>query len=116
MTIYEIDHIQLAMPAGQEEKARAFYTGVLGFTEFPKPDMLANRGGAWFFSATVKIHLGIDANFHAARKAHPAFLVDNLDVMLLKLKQAGIEFDALNRRWMVINVSTSSTPLEIGSN
>ena len=43
MTIYVIDHVQLAMPAGEEEKARAFYNRVLGIEEVPRT---AASGGA----------------------------------------------------------------------
>lgn len=86
MTILAIDHIQLAMPQGEEEKARAFYVGLLGFTEIPKPPQLAGRGGAWFEAGTVKLHLGVEADFHPARKAHPAFLVDDLPSLAARLE------------------------------
>lgn len=78
MTLLAIDHVQLAMPAGREPDARAFYVGILGLTEVAKPDDLARRGGCWFESAVVKVHLGVDPDFHAAAKAHPAFLVDDV--------------------------------------
>jgi catechol 2,3-dioxygenase-like lactoylglutathione lyase family enzyme len=73
-----VDHIQLAMPAGQEHTARHFYVEVLGLTEIRKPVHLAARGGAWFENADVKIHLGVDPDFRPARKAHPGLLVTNL--------------------------------------
>ena len=81
MTIYAIDHVQLAMPPGEEDKARAFYGGVLGMRETPKPPVLTARGGAWFEAGTVKVHLGVEQDFRPARKAHPAFLVENLDAL-----------------------------------
>jgi catechol 2,3-dioxygenase-like lactoylglutathione lyase family enzyme len=79
MSILGIDHVQLAMPAGGELQARAFYAGVLGLTEIPKPATLVARGGAWFGNRAVQIHLGIEAGFRPAQKAHPALLVDDLD-------------------------------------
>lgn len=79
--ILGIDHVQLAMPAGQEDAARAFYGGVLGLTEQPKPANLAARGGVWFVQGTVKIHLGVEAEFRPALKAHPALLVDDLEAL-----------------------------------
>lgn len=91
--ILSIDHLQIAMPAGEEEKARAFYVNLLGFTEIPKPPELAKRGGAWFQSANVQIHLGVEPDFRPARKAHPAFLVNNLDTLLAKIQNAGFEVD-----------------------
>jgi catechol 2,3-dioxygenase-like lactoylglutathione lyase family enzyme len=93
MTILSIDHIQIAMPAGEEEKARAFYVRVLGFTEMPKPPELAKRGGAWFQAGNVQLHLGVEADFHPAHKAHPAFLVDDLAAILILAQNAGCETD-----------------------
>ena len=72
------DHVQLAMPAREEARARSFYVGVLGMTEIPKPEELRARGGAWFQSGEVQIHLGVDPNFVAARKAHPALRCSDL--------------------------------------
>lgn len=94
MTIISIDHVQIAMPAGEEEKARAFYVGLLGFTEIPKPPDLAKRGGAWFQSGDVRLHLGIESEFGPARKAHPAFIVDNLDSLIAHIQRIGYESDA----------------------
>ena len=76
--IYGLDHLQLAMPAGQEDIARQFYVGVLGLTEIPKPAHLIKRGGAWFLAGDMPIHLGVDKDFRPARQAHPAFLVRDL--------------------------------------
>ncbi|HET7461533.1 MAG TPA: VOC family protein [Longimicrobium sp.] len=70
--------MQLAMPAGGEDRARAFYAGVLGMTEVPKPPVLAARGGAWFAGGAVQVHLGVEEDFRPARKAHPALAVENL--------------------------------------
>jgi len=89
MTIVGIDHVQLAMPAGREDDARAFYVGLLGLTEIPRPADLSRRGGAWFENAHVKIHLGVDPDFHPARKAHPALLVRELSSLLARLRAAG---------------------------
>ncbi len=93
MTLLAIDHVQIAMPAGEEDRARAFYNGVLGFSEIAKPAALANRGGAWFQSQDVQIHLGVDADFRPARKAHPAFIVQDLDSLLANIQEAGYETD-----------------------
>lgn len=69
MTVTAVHHVQLAMPAGGEVAARAFYAELLGLPEVPKPPALAVRGGCWFESATVRIHLGVEADFRPARKA-----------------------------------------------
>ena len=89
MTVVGIDHVQLAMPAGREADARAFYGGLLGIPERAKPPELAARGGAWFESGALKIHLGVDADFRPARKAHPALLVRDLRRLVERLGAAG---------------------------
>jgi catechol 2,3-dioxygenase-like lactoylglutathione lyase family enzyme len=94
MRILAIDHVQLAMPAGEEEKARAFYGGILGLKETPKPPELAQRGGVWFQNEGVTLHLGVESDFRPARKAHPALVVDDLEAFLQICLANGIETDA----------------------
>ena len=83
--IRSLDHIQLAMPAGQEEKARQFFVDLLGFIEIEKPKPLRSRGGVWFQAGAAQLHLGVQPAFKPATKAHPAFLVDNLEKLRTKL-------------------------------
>jgi len=78
------------MPAGGEDAARAFFEGLLGIAEVPKPAHLAARGGCWFEDGDVKIHLGVEADFRPARKAHAALLVDGLGELVERLRAAGI--------------------------
>ena len=73
-----IDHVQLAMPVGGEAIARQFYADVLGFVEMPKPPVMVARGGCWFQAGAVKLHLGAEVEFIAARKAHPALVLHGL--------------------------------------
>jgi catechol 2,3-dioxygenase-like lactoylglutathione lyase family enzyme len=89
MGIVALDHIQLAMPEGREHEARTFYAGVLGLSEQPKPRNLARRGGVWFALGGVKIHLGVEAGFRPALKAHPAFRVENLAELRARCEAAG---------------------------
>jgi catechol 2,3-dioxygenase-like lactoylglutathione lyase family enzyme len=89
MTISRIEHVQLAMPAGGEERAREFYGSLLGIPEIAKPPHLATRGGCWFERGELKIHLGVESDFRPARKAHPALLVTDLKSLLQKLQAAG---------------------------
>jgi catechol 2,3-dioxygenase-like lactoylglutathione lyase family enzyme len=93
MKILAIEHVQLAMPMEKEEKARAFYGDILGLTEIAKPPELAKRGGVWFQSGIVYLHLGVEANFRPNRKAHPALLVDDLAGFLLVCRDKGVEID-----------------------
>jgi catechol 2,3-dioxygenase-like lactoylglutathione lyase family enzyme len=87
--IVRLDHVQLAMPAGLESEAIAFYEGVLGIPHVPKPVHLAARGGCWFEAGDVKVHLGVDANFRPASKAHPAFIVDDVRDLAAAVVAAG---------------------------
>lgn len=91
MNVLAIEHAQFAMPRGEEDKARAFYTGVLGLPEVPKPTDLAKRGGCWFENGAVKLHLGVEDDFRPAKKAHVALVVSDLDALLAKARAAGCE-------------------------
>ena len=91
MKALRIEHAQLAMPKGEEDKARAFYTGVLGVPEVSKPDDLAKRGGCWFEDGSLKLHLGVEDDFRPAKKVHVAVVVDDLDGLLAKARKAGCE-------------------------
>lgn len=79
MTILALHHVQLAMPPGGESRATDFYEGLLGIPRVTKPAHLEARGGCWFESSSVRVHLGVEPGFRPAEKAHPAFLVDDLD-------------------------------------
>jgi catechol 2,3-dioxygenase-like lactoylglutathione lyase family enzyme len=92
MRVARIDHVQLAMPPGGEPLARVFYGGVLGLAEVPKPPVLAARGGCWFENDDVKIHLGVEADFRPALKAHPAFVVENLPELKATLTGASVDY------------------------
>lgn len=89
MPVERLDHLQLAMPAGREDEARAFYQDALGIDEVIKPPHLASRGGCWFERGALKVHLGVEADFRPARKAHPAFIVTELAALVATLKSHG---------------------------
>jgi catechol 2,3-dioxygenase-like lactoylglutathione lyase family enzyme len=89
MPLYAIDHIQLAMPPRQEERARAFYGLVLGLSEQSRPGDLAKRGGVWFECGSLRVHLGVEQDFRPAQKAHPAFLVEGLPEIVERCKREG---------------------------
>jgi catechol 2,3-dioxygenase-like lactoylglutathione lyase family enzyme len=85
-----LDHVQLAMPGGGEEAARAFYGGLLGLPELAKPAQLAGRGGCWFALPGGGLHLGVEEPFSPARKAHPALRVRDLEAARAALAAAGV--------------------------
>jgi catechol 2,3-dioxygenase-like lactoylglutathione lyase family enzyme len=90
MRIKSIEHVQLAMPPGREADARKFYGDLLGIPEKPKPPGLVKRGGCWFESGALKLHLGVEADFRPARKAHPALIVEDLPALESVLRAAGV--------------------------
>jgi catechol 2,3-dioxygenase-like lactoylglutathione lyase family enzyme len=77
----DLDHVQLAAPAGSEGEARRFYGAVLGLAEIAKPPALAGRGGVWFQCGAHQIHIGIEADFRPARKAHIALRVPDVGTL-----------------------------------
>ncbi|MCB0977127.1 MAG: glyoxalase [Acidimicrobiales bacterium] len=107
MSITALHHVQLAMPIGGEDAAREFFAGPLGLTEVPKPADMAARGGCWFEKGEVRLHLGVEADFRPARKAHPALLVEDLPSLVDRLRTNGTtlaEGDPLEgfaHRWFV---------------
>ncbi|MEM8882510.1 MAG: VOC family protein [Planctomycetota bacterium] len=80
-----LDHIQIAMPAGREDEARAFYGGLLGLREVAKPAELAKSGGCWFRGGRAEIHVGVQKDFQPSRKAHPGLRVVDFDAVHEKL-------------------------------
>jgi len=90
MQIVGLDHVQLAMPPGGEAEARRFYGEVLGLVEVEKPAPLAAKGGCWFEASGTAVHLGVQADFVPARKAHPAFRVADLEACYRALETAGV--------------------------
>ena len=93
-----IHHVQVSCPAGGEDAARRFYGEGLGIPEVAKPPVLAARGGCWFRDGDreggrVEIHVGVEDGFTPARRAHPAFLVDDLDATAVRLEGLGFVVD-----------------------
>ncbi|MBV9796890.1 MAG: VOC family protein [Solirubrobacterales bacterium] len=89
MRIVAIDHVQLVGPPGCEPEARAFYRDLLGLEELPRPKSLPDPDGCWFRAGAQQLHVGVEEPFHAAGKAHPSFLVDDLAGLVAKLEAAG---------------------------
>ena len=86
-----LHHVQLAMPEGEEEQAVRFYAEVLGLDQIGKPPQLAPRGGVWFRSGELEVHLGVEEGFRPAVKAHPAFLVTDVEMLRDRIEKAGFK-------------------------
>ncbi len=95
MISLSLDHVQLAIPANVEDRADEFYVGVLGFLAVDKPEALAKRGGRWYEQGSVRLHLGVDAQFVPSAKAHVAFTVAGYDELARRLVQvhARVQYD-----------------------
>jgi catechol 2,3-dioxygenase-like lactoylglutathione lyase family enzyme len=85
-----IDHVQLAAPKGCEETAREFWGEKMGLMEIPKPESLQGRGGCWFEIGKQQLHIGVEADFQPAKKAHPAFVIENLETFRKHLENRGV--------------------------
>ena len=98
-----LHHVQVACPPGGEDGVRRFYGDALGLTEVGKPADLRGRGGAWFRAydargaVTAEVHVGVEEPFTPARKAHPAFVVDDLDAVAGSVAAGGFEVDDRER-------------------
>jgi catechol 2,3-dioxygenase-like lactoylglutathione lyase family enzyme len=90
MRIVSLDHVQIAIPVGGEDRAREFYTRILGLSEVEKPAAMAGRNSIWFVAGQVNLHLGIEPAFHPAKRAHPALVVEGLDEILASCEHAGL--------------------------
>ena len=84
-----LDHVQIAIPPGSDAEARAFYGTLLGLRELDRPAVLAGRSGCWFDLGTQQLHLGVEADFRPARKAHVALVTDDLAMLRRRLADAG---------------------------
>jgi catechol 2,3-dioxygenase-like lactoylglutathione lyase family enzyme len=98
-----LHHVQVACPPGGEDAARRFYVDALGLTEVDKPADLVARGGCWFRAydgsgaVAAELHVGVEDPFAPARKAHPAFVVDDVDAVASRLRELGFEVDESQR-------------------
>lgn len=86
-----LHHIQLAIPAGGEDRCRDFWGRILGFDELQKPPVLAARGGCWFRGGGLEVHLGVEEDFRPAAKAHPGILINDLDSVSARLEENQVE-------------------------
>jgi catechol 2,3-dioxygenase-like lactoylglutathione lyase family enzyme len=88
MHVLRLNHVQLPMPPGGEDRARAFYRKVRGLRQIPQPPVLAARGGVWFEIGELQLHLGVESDFRPARKAHPALDVSDFDALAVHCEAA----------------------------
>jgi catechol 2,3-dioxygenase-like lactoylglutathione lyase family enzyme len=88
--VKRLDHVQICIPFGAEDEARAFYTDLLGFTEIEKPDSLKANGGLWYQVGDIELHIGVEDRDGYNSKSHPAFEVENIDEVRRYLEENGV--------------------------
>jgi catechol 2,3-dioxygenase-like lactoylglutathione lyase family enzyme len=93
VSILGIDHVQVAVPRGCEDDARAFYGRLLGMEEVPKPEAIRGRGGCWFRAGSQELHVGVEDPFAPARKAHPGLVATDLEAIRARLDTAGVVYE-----------------------
>lgn len=83
--------MQICVPKGAEDEARAFYCGVLGLPEIAKPESLSGRGGLWLQVGDRPVHIGTEGPVdRSATKAHLAYAVEHLERWRERLEREGI--------------------------
>ena len=87
--VFALDHTQIAIPKGEEARARAFWCDALGLREIAKPEALHPRGGLWLALNGAELHLGVEEPFTPARKAHPGFAVADIDDIAARITALG---------------------------
>lgn len=90
INILRLDHLQVCIPIGMEEKAREFYTGILGLEEIEKPDSLKPNGGLWYNAGDIQIHIGVEEAENNSKR-HPAFQIDNFEEVKKYLEEKGVK-------------------------
>lgn len=84
-----LHHVQISGPAGCEPRMRRFWVEVIGLSEVEKPERLRLRGGAWFRSGGLELHVGIEKGFAPARKAHPGIAVGDVEALAARVESSG---------------------------
>ncbi|HET7616333.1 MAG TPA: VOC family protein [Bacillales bacterium] len=90
LNVLKLDHVQVCIPAGEEDKARSFYGELLGLAEIEKPQSLKKNGGLWYAVGDIQLHIGTDGVVEKS-KAHPAFEITMLAETKRYLKQNGVQ-------------------------
>ena len=89
--ILRVNHIQITIPVGMEDKAKYFYCNLLGLVEIEKPATLEINGGFWLQLGKIQIHIGVENSIDRDKtKAHIAYEVTDIDIWRKKLETKNI--------------------------
>ncbi|HEX4796865.1 MAG TPA: VOC family protein [Humisphaera sp.] len=90
----KLSHINITMPKGNEDMARAFYGNFLGLKEIPKPPPLRARGGVWFDAGGIDLHVSAtDEIPQADAQRHFGLECADMERLREKLTKAAITID-----------------------
>lgn len=92
----KINHIQICIPKGEENRGREFYCNILGLTEIEKPISLKKNGGFWLDIAGIQLHIGTET-LEGKSKRHPAFEVESLNEVKEYLIEKGVRIKEDNK-------------------
>ena len=96
MNIKRVQHVSIPISAGGAEKARWFYTGVLGIPEKPVPVELDASKLTWFAAGSDEheIHCFVDSDYeNRSSGAHLCLEVDSINELRSRLVDNGITID-----------------------
>jgi catechol 2,3-dioxygenase-like lactoylglutathione lyase family enzyme len=87
----KLNHITVAVPAGEHERVRAFYGGVLGLEEIPRPDALNKVYDLiWYKFLDILLHLDFTPPWVTpAENRHIALEVGDLPAIRRYLESKG---------------------------
>ncbi|WP_242204072.1 VOC family protein [Aestuariivivens insulae] len=86
----KINHVQICIPIGEEDKGREFYCDILGLKEIKRPESLSHMGGFWLEMANIHLHIGTE-NLKGKSKRHPAYEVENISEVKSYLINKGVK-------------------------
>ena len=88
-----INHVTLAVPAGEHAKVREFYGQVLGLQEVRRPEALgAIYDIIWYELLDILLHIDFTPPWtKPAENRHIAVEVKDLDIVRAYLKENGVE-------------------------
>jgi predicted enzyme related to lactoylglutathione lyase len=91
MTVTQLYHVNVTVPAELEVATKDFYGSVLGLKQVPKP-AAARQSGAWYQIGANQLHLSVDDEPTGPLSSrHICFAVSDLNQAEKKFRDAGVE-------------------------
>lgn len=91
-SIVRLQHVALTVPTAELERAREFYSGVLGMIETRRPPELSDRPGIWYTMGSTELHIQARAGAPPdTSDRHPALVVDDIDAWRAHFAAHGVD-------------------------